>query len=409
MTRIPKRRQKTRTEKVGGFVAFGLFIGLFIFAGLAIYFVLQQASGTSVGKLYADDEFNYKWNLPGNGWKQDDNLRSQMRANLLAYRRKDGSAFITLASSDPKSPRVPSDLKVFNGAIARLKSYFRMKEGGSTLQFNAEADLSEQEKSRGPFLLSGKKALYMKFEGIVENEDDARTITYTGEAYAIIHQGMAYWYFQWAPSDKYLTILDELDSIRNSFQVMDRRAKWKPDEKSIRKFTSDDGTLVVRDVDKIWSRFRAANLLAPDPNNPEVKMPDGPAKQRILTLSATYPQGDQKRALGANLYFYKLADDPGLTHLEQLRKLAEAQYAIDLGEETKVDFTPLPPKEGLRVPETVKESTSYSVSFLGKSEFVFTAVLKQTGRIIGAEGRCPTEVRDYWEERFMDLLENVQK
>jgi hypothetical protein len=410
VTRIPGKRKKTGIEKVGGVVVFGLFIGLAIFAGLALFLIYQQTGGgVAVGKLYADQEYNYKWNLPGAGWKQDDKIRSQIGANLLAFRRTDGSAFIALAATDPKSPRVPSDLKVFNGAIARLKGYFRMKEGGSTLQFNAQADLSEEElRNRQPFELSGQKAQYLKFEGIIERDDES-TVTYTGEAYAIVHQGIAYWYFQWAPTDKFSAMLSELDTIRKRFQVMDGRAKWKPDEKSIRKFVSDDGSLVVRDVDKIWNKYRVANLLGPDPNDPNSKMPDSPAKRRILTLTAQYPLGDQKRALGANLYFYQLGDDPALTPLEQLRKLAEAQYAADLGTDTKIDFSPLPAKEGLRVPDTVKESSSYNVSFLGRSEFVFTAVLKQAGRIVGAEGRCPSEVRDYWEERFMDLLENVQK
>src|SRR5207245_9953055 len=105
-------------------------------AALSAYFgikgfpVLEPPGGQKAPSAvppHESREFNYRFVFPGGSWKQDNEARVHVKANLLAMRRTNPDAWFALAARDFKT-RTPDKNEVIKEEEKRLAGYFQQFE-----------------------------------------------------------------------------------------------------------------------------------------------------------------------------------------------------------------------------------------------------------------------------------------
>jgi hypothetical protein len=186
-----------------------LIVGFLVLVvvGLATYFaikgfpVLEPPGGhetQTVTPTHESREFNYRFVFPDSAWKQDNQARVHVKANLLAMRRTNPDAWFALAARDFKS-RKPDKTQVIDEAVKRLESYFQQFE------WDPAPDGS----------LSGRPAWVVNFQGKADN------ILMKGECYILTHENMTYWFTTWCPAKDYSSLSSRWATIRNNFSLLD--------------------------------------------------------------------------------------------------------------------------------------------------------------------------------------------
>src|SRR5438445_5099293 len=152
-------RPKTKRRPWGTILLVGSAVMLV--AALSAYFaikgfpVLEPPGGQkapSAVQPHESREFNYRFVFPSGSWKQDNEARVHVKANLLAMRRTNPDAWFALAARDFKT-QTPDKTKVTEEAVKRLEGYFQQFE------WDPAPDGS----------LSGRPAWVVKFQGKVDN------------------------------------------------------------------------------------------------------------------------------------------------------------------------------------------------------------------------------------------------
>jgi hypothetical protein len=185
-----------------------LIIGavVILIASLAAYFaikgfpVLEPPGGhepPTAAPSHESREFNYRFVFPESAWKQDNQARVHVKANLLAMRRTNPDAWFALAARDFKN-RTPNKSEVIDEALKRLGGYFQ----------NFEWDPGPDSS------LSGQPTWVVNFQGKVDNT------LMKGECYILTHQNMTYWFTTWCPAKDAPALASEWAKIREGFSLL---------------------------------------------------------------------------------------------------------------------------------------------------------------------------------------------
>jgi hypothetical protein len=208
----PRRRRPFRAKRqsrpwgailiVGGLVT--------LVAGLAVYFaikgfpVLEPPGGhetPTVTPSHESREFNYRFVFPDSAWKQDNQARVHVKANLLAMRRSNPDAWFALAARDFKS-RTPTKNEVIDESVKRLEGYFHQFE------WDPAPDSS----------LSGRPAWVVNFQGKADNT------LMKGECYILTHENTTYWFTTWCAAKEAPRLNSEWEKIREGFTLLNAKA-----------------------------------------------------------------------------------------------------------------------------------------------------------------------------------------
>jgi hypothetical protein len=182
--------------------------GLMLLAGLALYFaikgfpVLEPPGGheaPSAPPVHESQEFNYRFVLPETSWKQDNQVRLKIKANLLAMHRTNPDAWFALAARDFKT-RAPDKNEVTKEAVKRLEGCFQ------ELEWDPAPDNS----------LAGQPAWVVKFQGKADNT------LMKGDCYILVHQNMTYWFTTWCAAKDAPRLGSELNRIRDGFSLLEQ-------------------------------------------------------------------------------------------------------------------------------------------------------------------------------------------
>jgi hypothetical protein len=177
-----------------------------LIAGLAVYFaiegfpVLEPPGGHPTHTALPSHEsrqFNYRFVFPDAAWKQDNQARVHVKANLLAMRRTDPDAWFALAARDFKT-RTPSKTEVIDEAVKRLEGHLRQFE------WDPAPDGS----------LAGLPAWVVKFQGKVDNA------IMKGECYILSRHTITYWFTSWCPAKDANAMASEWPKIREGFSLL---------------------------------------------------------------------------------------------------------------------------------------------------------------------------------------------
>jgi hypothetical protein len=183
--------------------------GLVLLTALAAYFaikgfpVLEPPGGHEApvaASSHESREFSYRFVFPDSAWKQDNQTRVHVKANLLAMRRTNPDAWFALAARDFKS-HSPDKTEVTEEAVKRLGGYFQQ------LEWDPAPDSS----------LSDQTAWVMNFQGKVDNT------LMKGECHILTNKTMAYWFTTWCAVKDARSLASEWPKIRESFILLHGR------------------------------------------------------------------------------------------------------------------------------------------------------------------------------------------
>jgi hypothetical protein len=181
--------------------------GVALVAALGTYFavkgfpVLEPPGGhetTTTIPAHESREFNYRFVFPAGSWKQDNEARVHVKANLLAMRRTNPDAWFALAARDFKT-RTPDKNEVIKEAEKRLAGYFQQFE------WDPAKDNS----------LAGHPAFVIDFQGKVDST------LMKGECYILTQETMTYWFTTWCAAKDESRLASEWSKIRAGFSLLE--------------------------------------------------------------------------------------------------------------------------------------------------------------------------------------------
>jgi len=194
----PKRRPWGTILLVGSGVT--LAVALSAYFAIKGFPVLEPPGGheaPSAVPPHESREFNYRFIFPGGSWKQDNEARVHVKANLLAMRRTNPDAWFALAARDFKT-RTPDKNEATTEAVKRLEGYFH------GLEWDPAPDSS----------LAGQPAFVVNFQGKV-----GPTLM-RGECYILTRGNMTYWFTTWCAAKDVASLTPEWPKIREGFSLL---------------------------------------------------------------------------------------------------------------------------------------------------------------------------------------------
>ncbi len=196
-------RRKSRfpwsTILVGGVV-------IIVVAAPVVYFIvygfpaLEKPGGKEPPRatpLHESKEFNYRFTFPDSAWKQDNPTRMNVKANLLAMRRNNPTAWFALAGHAYKTS-TPEKTQLIDEAVKRFEGYFQ------ELEWDPAPD----------GFLAQQSAWVIVFQGKADN-----TLV-KGECYILSHKNIVYWFTTWCPAKDAPTMASEWPKIRDAFSLL---------------------------------------------------------------------------------------------------------------------------------------------------------------------------------------------
>jgi hypothetical protein len=202
---IPRRKKNAFPWKkcitfVAAMTVVGVGVWQLVLKAIPILSEKGEEKSAPPVSAHESQEFNYRLVIPKSPWTQDNEVRLQLKANVLVMRRTEPTAWFALAARDYKT-RVPRDSEVLEEAVSRLSGYFKNLEW---------------EQAAGD-TLAGRKALRLIFQGNVGDS------TMNGECLILIYQGIAYWFTTWAPFGEIPQVANEFRQIREGFSLVNER------------------------------------------------------------------------------------------------------------------------------------------------------------------------------------------
>ncbi len=197
-------RSRSKTWPWRAIVAAGMT--MIAVAAAVVYFainefpVLEKPGGKEPPKaapVHESKEFKYRFVFPESAWKQDNQTRVNVKANLLAMKRSNPNAWFALAAHDFKS-RSPDKLEVIAEAVKRLEGYFQ-----------------ELEWDHAPDgFLSQRPAWVFVFQGKADNT------LMRGECHILTNKSMVYWFTTWCAAKDAASLDSEWPRIREGFSLL---------------------------------------------------------------------------------------------------------------------------------------------------------------------------------------------
>lgn len=143
-------------------------------------------------------EFNYRFDFPDGAWKQDNQTRMNVKANLLAMKRANPNAWFGLGARGLMN-RAPDKTKLNDEAVKRLEGYFQ-----------------ELEWDHAPDgLLAQRPAWVIVFQGKSDNT------LMKGECHILTHKNLVYWFTTWCAAQDAATLASDWPKIRDGFSLLD--------------------------------------------------------------------------------------------------------------------------------------------------------------------------------------------
>jgi len=326
------------------------------------------------GMAGGDARKNYRFAPLEKPWAVDGEAKRELKADI-AFRRTGPSRWVAVVSKDYKdrNPRI-SDL--YDEIILRLRVHI--------------PDL-EYQALTGTRQLAGEPAAGIEFQGTTNS------VMMNGECLMLAHQGLGYWFLTWSPLSEKEDAAEDWRVLRERFTFLNEREGWQ--EKLRKQVTAngENAPYLIRYAESIWDKQDLATfdqaadlaLLGNDPT--EIKHVSKTATVQLLVLPK---QDDLKSAAAkAREYFLKMQKESGYpdTTLEVL-----TDKDGDLDRKSEVGN-----REGQIIHLKVINGDN-------RKRFALLAVVLLPQNTLVFVGECDFQRRDYWEQEFLPLLNEIR-
>lgn len=364
----------------GGVIVLVAFLMIVSVGLVSVRMMVQRNPFSSRGgdgpaaNVVQSDLFNFNFSPPASPWSSNVlEARQGLQANALAYAHPDTGMTFALAARDYKD-RAPRERDLTAGLKSRL-GFFR----------NAASEPIADAK------LLGKPATGYKFIGEVD------AVPVTGECFAVGHQGVAYWWFQYGPSDGYEAAAKEVRKLRDGLVPQGARDKWE-EKSNVVVFRAERGGYTVSDPEGTWKETK---------QKPDVIDPNGLVSIECVQKEA---QGDRKPKADLLVLEIPAAGDPLKAAEEYLRKQLDEDSAVDEMKRTvQVEDGPLPADAGTpdapvrRLTVTAEKDRDLALFY------VISAVAGENGKAGVAIAKCKAKERGHWEAPMVVLAGSLKR
>jgi hypothetical protein len=354
-------------------VATAVAIGVFVVDKLN-----SKTGGTSGTVQF--EERNASYRLPVPNWERDDDARSLLGANLMGLRRTGGVAVVAIEARDynTRNPQ-PGELK--EGITDRLRSLFD--------------DLDSHEEEGAAW--AGVPALKTTFRGTATAKLGSGI--HVGEAYAIAHKGIGYWFFAIAPESEANQMAADLDDLRGRLKFLAARNEWKETTSASVLMVGDAADYRLTDGDGWWKKLA----------DPRIEDPKADIAFDAEFVSRV-KRDIKPRARLAVLVLAPTSDEPMAALREYLREQYDRLYGLKNWQElTDPPLGDSPSSGDRRGLESQRFKVSGSDPNLTK--LVVLSAIKLDAQtpdgmkpmVIGAYASCAFEYQQFWEKRLAQL------
>lgn len=300
-----------------------LMAGTF-FVGLAVVLVRaikkEPSAEDGITKM---QELNVAIDPPPSGWTRDNDTRVKLGPPfVMSYRREGTEAYMAFGAVEPEKGRSPRPIEmrrdlneVFKKLLFDMSKFEREAPPAS-----AWLDMAISPSQPYP---DGYKFRAQSTDGLI----------WAGEAYAIAHKGVAYYWLSWCGENDYDGLKDEFAKFRDKFKLIDLgRNNWTELRSNVTEYKGDSDAVPysISDAEGVWKEVDATKELAP------LKVIE-PELDKRLRMALT-PRRDRKAQPDhAELSVYVLpgAADP----TQEARRYAEELETKRI-KEANPDFTP---------------------------------------------------------------------
>jgi hypothetical protein len=337
----------------------------------------RDDSRESADSAHEYPALNLRFAVPDRPWLPDLGEPRQGLKALLAMKRSDPDAWLALAARDFKT-RTPRTDEVREEAVRRLENIF--------------TDHLEAEPRDEEVRLAGRPAQRLVFRGERDN------IVYSGECYLFAYQGIAYWFFTWAPGNVVQEARDEFDGLRRRFALLKaNRDNWS-ERPVVRNFRGQQTAATLEDKAGVWQEWKPATDYDPAAD----------LALYVKEQASSRDGSDRNEQIVATVLLLNLpgpADGPAA--LQRARASLEKQQEA-LGLPAKIE--PDKPPDADAPVGNVRGTVARFRMQLGetKKRFVLLAIVPRPDRVLVLQGECEERRRGDWEPRFLQLLESFR-
>lgn len=351
--------------------------------GILVIGKLNTGTGSSGTARF--EERNVSYRLPVPRWERDDDAKSLFGANLIGLKRTDGAAVVAIEARDYKT-RNPQPGELKEGITDRLRPLFE------------EFDPHEEVGA----VWADLPAIKFSFRGTAS--DKLGSGTHLGEAYAIAHKGIGYWFFAIAPESEANSMSADLDDLRGRLKFLAERDDWKETTSGSVLLVGDAADYRLTDGDGWWRKL-------PDPH-----IEDAAADLAFDAEFQSRIKRDVKpKARLAVLLLPPTGDDPMAALREYLRGQYEKLYGLknwqDVTEPPLGDSPSSGEKKGvdtLRFKVSGTDPNTTKLVVLSAIQMDAQTAEGKKPMVVGAHASCSAEYQLFWEKRLVQLVGSLR-
>jgi hypothetical protein len=260
-------------------------------------------------------DLNAGVDTPPSDWTRDDSMRVKLGSPyVISYKRENPEAYMAFGAnafgSDHTKGRTPRPSEMSTDLKRAFPKFFDMSS------FRDEA--APESKWLGETIAP---SLGFKFRA--QSSDG---LAWAGEAYAVSHKGMAYYWLSWCQENDFDGLKGQFADFRNKFRILELRKNWKDAGGNIVDYKGDKVPYTLSDSEEVWREISIADEKMADPD-----------LDKLLRVRLT-PKGDRHAIPEeAELRVYVL--DGGGEPLAVARKFAEDKETARINE-LNPDFAP---------------------------------------------------------------------
>jgi len=379
--RLPVRSSRRQTILLVGVAAIGLAA-----AAIAVWYKLTNKPREEVeDSVTRFEKQNFSFIEPAKPWTQDGEMQGTLGSPFLrVYRRENPEAIIALGARDfvDRAPR-PGELR------ETLLVALRRVVTTGTLKEQAVPEGAEWfGRSVGGFAFRGQ----LKNGSVVE-----------GEAYHVVHQGVAYWFLAWTGENQiYAEQKAVFAKVRSQFKLLGLRDQWVSRRAPTARYTNNVLGYAILDGEGIWTEV----------NDEKAVKAEDPAADKYFTARIKRKGSDFDHE--ADLVILVLdagGDDP----LDQARKYIEERENRDIINRGKTTFETHQEETAFDDPNPVEGSAPFMLlksrnSVSEQTVLWALSAIRVGDKVVAARAKCAfaQEDREHFERRFVVLVRSLR-
>jgi hypothetical protein len=273
--------------------------------------------------------------------------------------------------------RMPRDDEVLRTARTRLSNYF------TELDCKLQTAAQEEEPRLGD-----RPARCLLFQGKRNDE------LLSGECLMMAYQGVAYWFFTWAPASRdQEEVKEEWSKLRQGFALLQEREKWAGKVPKQGLAQGQKAKYTLRYPEDIWHQVPSDDadlvLVGRDPDDTK-----NARKGATLTVLARPIQPDLEAAAKEGCGLYEVRE-------------REAFKEVEFEPVARAEKSGLP-EGSIRLGSVKAHLVRLRVKMGGQRvRFVALAVVPWAGHTLLVICDCAWDHHDAWEDRFWPILQSI--